>query len=57
MIPIKPEPQKRRHKLLKGECAYCDRERKDNNNYHPSHDAGPFCESGKREHCSCDLCF
>ena len=23
----------------------------------PPHDASPNCESGKREHCSCDVCF
>jgi hypothetical protein len=23
----------------------------------PRHDASPRCESGKRNHCSCDICF
>lgn len=23
----------------------------------PSHDASPRCESGKRPHCTCDICF
>lgn len=23
----------------------------------PSHDPSPRCESGKRPHCTCDICF
>ncbi len=23
----------------------------------PPHDASPRCESGKRNHCTCDICF
>lgn len=23
----------------------------------PPHDASPRCESGRREHCTCDICF
>lgn len=44
----------RRHKLPKGECAYCDREKGE---FHPSHDASSTCESGKRPHCTCDSCW
>ena len=44
----------RRHKLPTGECPFCDGETTD---FHPSHDASPRCESGKRNHCSCDSCF
>lgn len=47
----------RSSKAPEGECAYCDRERKDGNDFHPPHDASPRCESGKRAHCSCDTCF
>jgi hypothetical protein len=47
----------RRKKAEPGECAYCDRERAAGNEFHPSHDASDRCESGKREHCSCDTCF
>jgi hypothetical protein len=47
----------KRHKAPEGECTYCDRERAENNNYHPSHDASERCESGKHSHCSCDTCF
>lgn len=46
-----------RHKAEPGECAYCDRERAAGNDFHPSHDASPRCESGQRSHCSCDACF
>lgn len=45
----------RRSRAPEGECAYCDA-------HHPSemmphHDASPRCESGKRNHCTCDTCF
>lgn len=23
----------------------------------PPHDASPRCESGRRDHCTCDICF
>ncbi len=49
--------QKRRHKLPPGECKYCDVERADGNEHHPSHDASDRCESGKRNHCSCEVCW
>lgn len=47
----------RRHKAPEGECATCDREREACNSFHPPHDASPNCESGKHNHCSCDMCF
>jgi len=47
----------RRHKCEPGACVYCDREREAGNSFHPSHDASPRCESGKRPHCSCSACF
>lgn len=47
----------RRHKLEPGECAYCDRERAADTDFHPSHDASERCQSGKHAHCSCDTCF
>jgi hypothetical protein len=36
-------------------CPYCKAEGM--NFFHPPHDASERCESGKRNHCSCDLCF
>jgi hypothetical protein len=50
-------PRKRRHKVPAGECKYCDAERAEENEHHPSHDASERCESGKRNHCSCDACW
>ena len=47
-------PRRRRHKLSPGKCAICDRE---TNDFHPSHDPSSRCESGKRNHCTCDVCF
>jgi hypothetical protein len=47
----------RRHKLPQGECAYCDRERAANVEFHPYHDASDRCQSGKHAHCTCDTCF
>jgi len=43
-----------RHELPPGECVACDAYR---GQMHPSHDASPNCESGKRDHCSCEACF
>lgn len=47
----------RRHRLEPGLCKACDREREAGTSFHPSHDASQYCESGKREHCTCDACF
>lgn len=55
--PDKAKRPRRQHKLEPGECAFCDHERADGNDFHPSHDASPFCDSGKHDHCSCDVCF
>lgn len=38
-----------------GECAYCDQHCYDE--MMPKHEASPRCESGKRPHCTCDICF
>jgi hypothetical protein len=38
-----------------GECAYCDANRSDP--MMPSHTPSDRCESGKRPHCTCDLCY
>lgn len=45
------------HKVPKGECAYCDRERDRQSDFHPPHEPMHFCRSGRRPHCSCDSCF
>lgn len=37
-------------------CHDCDR-RMANGGFGPAHLASPRCESGRHEHCSCDVCF
>ena len=56
-LMAKQQALTRRHQLPIGECPYCDEERKNNRTFHPPHDAGAHCESGKRSTCICDACF
>jgi hypothetical protein len=35
-------------------CAYCQENK---GVMHPPHFASSRCESGKRNHCTCDICF
>jgi len=35
-------------------CQFC---RANHGEMYPPHDASQNCESGKRAHCSCDVCF
>lgn len=51
------EQVERGFKAPKGECAYCDHQRQLNEWFHPPHNARPHCQSGKRNHCTCDACF
>jgi len=58
---LPPSPEKIRAQLAKVNrihkakgCSYCEAEKTD---FHPSHDASPNCQSGGRNHCSCDVCF
>jgi hypothetical protein len=44
-------------KAPEGECVYCDAERAAGNRYHPRHNAKDTCQSGKRNHCTCDTCY
>jgi hypothetical protein len=37
-------------------CKYCQ-EIKASGGFGPSHFASPNCQSGRRPHCTCDLCF
>jgi hypothetical protein len=50
-----PPPPLRKQFAPPGECAYCDEHREDT--MMPPHDPSRFCESGKRNHCTCDVCF
>jgi hypothetical protein len=36
-------------------CIYCEKHRGDP--MMPPHNASPNCESGRRNHCTCDVCF
>ena len=38
-------------------CTYCQGERERGNTFFPSHHASERCQSGKRNHCTCDTCF
>jgi hypothetical protein len=41
--------------VLDGTCKTCEALAK--GEMCPPHDASPRCESGKRNHCTCDTCF
>jgi len=41
--------------MARGKCSYCDEHRGDG--MMPPHAASANCESGKRNHCTCDVCF
>ena len=51
----KAEPTERRYILPAGLCVTCTQHLA--SEMMPPHDASPRCESGKRNHCSCDICF
>lgn len=38
-------------------CNYCDREIAKGNKHYPRHEASSGCESGKRNHCTCEVCW
>ena len=44
-------------KAPKGECKQCDDFREKGETSHPPHNASKRCESGSKNHCSCDICF
>ena len=44
----------RRRQWVK-DCAYCAEHKP--SDFFPAHDASNNCESGKRDHCTCDTCF
>jgi hypothetical protein len=52
--PPMPHP-KHRHRRPRGECAHCDQYGDDP--MMPHHEASKRCESGKRPHCTCDICY
>jgi hypothetical protein len=38
-------------------CSLCETIKTRDHGHGPSHDASARCESGYREHCTCDTCF
>ncbi len=50
-----PEPKQRRYILSGGLCVTCSQHIA--SEMMPPHDASDRCESGKRPHCTCDVCF
>jgi hypothetical protein len=38
-------------------CRYCVSEFLKGNKHFPPHNASLLCESGKRNHCTCDVCW
>lgn len=46
------EPQRRRQRI--SGCTYCETV---DDKGAPPHDASPRCESGKHNHCTCDICW
>lgn len=55
VCPRRNNPTQRRQIDL--DCSFCKEQMNNNNNFFPPHDPSPGCESGKREHCTCDTCF
>jgi hypothetical protein len=47
------EEQQRRR--LYADCQYCQDHK--NDSMMPPHKASDHCESGKRNHCTCDICY
>lgn len=39
------------------DCQFCQREKENGNTFFPPHNASTYCLSGKRSHCTCDICF
>lgn len=42
------------YKSIKEDCNQCIENK---GKFYPDHEASPYCESGKRPHCTCDRCF
>jgi hypothetical protein len=49
------QPEPTIYRMPIGVCAYCDAHRHET--MMPSHTPSKNCESGKRPHCTCDVCF
>ncbi len=53
--PAEPCAPERRRIVTEEGCATCAELAR--GSFGPSHDPSPRCESGKRPHCTCDICF
>lgn len=53
--PVGDELRQRRRIVMEEGCATCAELARDS--FGPWHDPSPRCESGKRPHCTCDICF
>lgn len=40
-----------------GNCRYCVNELRNGNRHFPAHNASLCCESGGKNHCTCDICY
>ena len=47
--------EKKPHRDRDPDCSYCAKFKP--GAMMPPHDASPNCESGRRNHCTCDTCF
>ena len=56
-VKVVGQVQYGRSKAPEGECKYCDDMRARGATFFPSHDASRNCQSGGRNHCTCDTCF
>lgn len=54
---IRRAPPPRRYILSGGLCVTCNQYTPGIDAMMPPHDPSLRCESGKRNHCSCDICF
>lgn len=54
-LPLKPAG--RVNRLPVGECEQCDAYTAADDRMAPAHAAMPGCESGRRDHCTCDRCY
>lgn len=52
----RPQQKERRYILSGGLCVTCS-QYTPGDGLLPPHDASDRCESGKRNHCTCDVCF
>lgn len=52
---LQPKIAGRRRIVMEEGCGTCAELA--SGSFGPYHDASPRCESGKRNHCTCDVCF